>query len=196
MEELSAERVYAHRAKPIAPPMVLRLSDELIIGERGSRKEPILLSKLARIRLRYAPRNTALHAFRCEARAIDGRGVVFDNISWTSLMQNERLDADYRAFVLDLVTRAAKANPKLQLEAGVGRFHYRLMQISGIAILVGLIATGVAAAIGKSLPLAGLAAALVIYLGYWLREFLTRNKPRSFEASAVPEGVLPTPESA
>lgn len=187
---------YAHRPKPLAGAMILRLAQDRIIGERGAKQQAILLSKLARIRLRYSPRNTSRLAFTCEVTAIDGRGVSFDNISWKSLMEAERLDEDYRRFVKALVVRAADACPDTRLEAGVSLFRYRLIQISGFTVLAGLVGSAIAAAIGKSLIVAGFAAALVIYIGHWLREFLTRNRPRAFTADAIPEEVLPAASRA
>jgi hypothetical protein len=191
MENPATELTYAHRPKPLAGAMKLRLTDDQIIGERGAKQQAIVLSKLARIRLRYSPRNTSRHAFTCEITAIDGRGLSFDNISWKSLMETERLDKDYRTFVQALVAHAARANPDVHLEAGVTPFRYRLVQISGAFLLAGLAGSALVAGLNKSLIVAGFAIALGVYLGVWLKDFITRNRPRKFTASTVPESVLP-----
>ncbi|MCA1999731.1 MAG: hypothetical protein LDL25_08075 [Hyphomicrobiales bacterium] len=184
---------YAHRGKPYSAETQLTLDTGSLIAERGRSRQVFALDRIERIRLAFTPRNTARLAFTCEVRAADGRSVRFDNLSWKSLIETERLDRDFRTFVLALAARARAANPATRLEAGVTRLRHRLMLVFGAGLVLALIAAAVIAA-GKGSALVMLfAIGLAAYLGFWLRDFLIRNRPRSFTPEVPPEGVLPAP---
>ncbi|OYU46920.1 MAG: hypothetical protein CFE31_19210 [Rhizobiales bacterium PAR1] len=197
---------YTHRAKPYSSEIVLRLGRQLLEVEKGKSKQSYPLDKLERIRLSYAPRNVSRLTFVCEIRARDGHSVTINNLDWKSLIQVEKVDPAYRAFVQTLVTRTAALNPNIQLAAGCGMIRYRLTQAVGFGVTAALIVAAFyyggligdfKAAEGEANQhagrlLAGGSVALAIYLGLWLKTFLTRNRLRSFAAQAIPESVLPT----
>ena len=123
--------------------------------------------------------------------ATDGQSVRFDNLDWKSLIAVERENAAFRAFVTALVTRAKAANRKVILEAGCNRLRYRFTQVIGFGLIGALGLTGLYAAGQAQVVVAGGAFALAVYLFIWLREFLGRNRPRPFEAEAIPDNLLP-----
>ena len=198
--------LYTHRAKPYSSEIVLCLGKRELQVEKGKSKQSYPLDKLERIRLSYAPRNISRLTFVCDIRARDGNSVTINNLDWKSLIQVEKVDPGYRAFVDALVTRAATLNPKIQLEAGCGIVRYRLTQAIGFGVIGALIIAacyyggllgnfkGVEEPANEHAGklLAGGSVALAVYLGLWLKTFLTRNRPRSFTAQAIPESVLPS----
>lgn len=203
--ETEPDIFYAHRAKPYSSEIVLRLGKRELQVEKGKSKQTYPLDKLERIRLSYAPRNVSRLTFVCDIRARDGHSVTINNLDWKSLIQVEKVDPAYRAFVAALVKRTAVLNPKIQLEAGCGIVRYRLTQTVGFGVIGALIvsafyyggllgdfkaAEGAANEQAGKL-LAGGSIALAIYLGLWLKTFLTRNRPRDFTAQAIPDSVLP-----
>ncbi len=191
MENQPKEMIYAHSPKPFAGALFLRLTGDQLIVERGTRSNTLLLAGLESIRLRYSPRNTARLAFTCDIRAKDGRKARFDNISWKSLLETERLNTEFRGFVQELVARAARANPHLRLERGVAPLRYWLMVGTGTLLVAGLIGTIAVALWQATYMVALFAAAMTAYLAHWLWDFLTRNRPGRFTPEAVPEAVLP-----
>jgi hypothetical protein len=203
MDQPVASLHYSHRPKPYSNELELELTERAVIAERGRSKQTYPLDKMERIQLDFDPRNTAKLVFRCQIRVRDGNSVTFDSLSWKSLIQTERQDESYTAFVKALVTRAAKASPGMALVAGISPLRYRLMQaVGGI-----LIAAMIAAALYFTLfphPLAGsvnylyavLSMVFAFFAGSWLRDFLMRNHPRHFTADAIPVSVLPPRKAA
>lgn len=187
---------YSHRAKPFSSELELELTEQELIAVKGRSRQVFPLGSIEYIRLEYSPRNVARLVFRCSVRATDGRSVTFDNLNWLSLIQTERRDADYTAFVTAL---AERATPTARREAGAVPIRFHLVQIIGwltIALLFGsagyflLRPDGFGSFVSRVYALIG-----VIFGGYltiWHLEFLKRNRPRPFKAGAVPAEVLPS----
>lgn len=184
---------YMHRPKPYSAELVLSLDGAHFTAERGKSRQTFPLGAIERVRLSFTPRNTARLAFTCMVRSKDGRSVTFDNLSWKSLIETERLDRDYRGFIAELIARAAAANGAIILEAGISPFRHRMMMIFGAAMMIALAVAAYVGAREGSLLVLAFAAGLAAYLGFWLRSYLGRNRPRRFGAKALPDGVLPDP---
>ncbi len=101
----------------------------------------------------------------------------FDNLSWISLVQTEKLDAGFRRFVLELIARAEAANPEIKLECGIAPIRYRLMQGAGFGLLAALaISAGFAGTRGSTLVRAGRAGSVDLFRLLAL-QLLGRNRP-------------------
>ncbi|HRE21157.1 MAG TPA: hypothetical protein PKW21_09015 [Rhabdaerophilum sp.] len=186
---------YSHRAKPFSSELELELTGRELIAAKGRSRQVFPLAAIERIRLEYSPRNVARLVFRCSVRATDGRSVTFDNLNWLSLIQTERRDADYKAFVTAL---AQRATPSARRDAGPVLLRYRLVQIVGwltITLLLGsagyflLRPEGFGTFVSRVYAVIG--ALFGGYLVIWHLEYLKRNRPRPFTAGAVPAEVLP-----
>lgn len=210
--------LYEQRPKPYSHALELRLDRAALRGERGKSNQSFPLAAIEKITLTYTPRNVARHTFRCDVQAKDGRSVRFENISWRSLIEAERLNAGYNQVVRALIDRASRANPKLILQGGITPFRYWFMLIVGVALTGALIGTviyalGADAALPnleKSIPientifrifgrwsnlLALFSSGLAAYIALWLREYLTRNRPRTFRPEAIPDALMPENEN-
>lgn len=188
---------FSHRAKPFSSELELEITARELIAVKGRSRQVFPLASIERIRLEYSPRNVARMVFRCFVRATDGRSVTFDNLNWLSLIQTERRDAEYAAFVEALAARAA---PTARLEAGTTPLRYHLVQVVGwltIALLFGSTAyfllrpEGFGASVSRIYALIG--AVFGAYLVVWHLEYLKRNRPRPFRAGALPPEILPPP---
>jgi hypothetical protein len=100
-------------------------------------------------------------------------------------------DGDYRAFIIELHRRMAKAGSKAGLTGGLGRGTYAaaivLLAFLGIGmagLLVRAIATGQFAGV---LFLLGFAA----LFGWQIGGFIGRNRPVSYKFDDIPEALLP-----
>lgn len=184
-------RRYAHRPKPFAAELELTLTPHHLTAERGKSRQIIPLAGIERITLTFSPRNIARLAFTCHIRATDGRSIKFDTISWKSLTDVERQDEAYRAFIIALITRARAVNPAMVLHAGLAPWRFQAMLVMGILLGLAMAGAGLNAAMKGNMPIALFGFGLAAYLGWWLRDFLTRNRPTPFSAEVIPPGVLP-----
>lgn len=196
MEESRHDYLFSQRSKPFSAPMELRLTESSLVADRGRAHQTYPLKAIERIRLYFSPRNSARDTFVCEVRAKDGSALRFDNLSWRSLVQVERLDAEFRRFALELIARTAAENPSLVVQTGIAPLRYRLMQGAGFVLLAALLfSAAYAASNGSGLVALG-CLGLSAYFGFWLRTFLVRNRPGTVPADAVPERVLPSAVNA
>ncbi|MFY8155338.1 MAG: hypothetical protein ACOVLI_00575 [Rhabdaerophilum sp.] len=183
--------LYSHRPKPFAAELELELTAYELIATRGRSIQRFPLTGIERVTLRFSPRNTAHRAFACTVRATDGKSVTFDSLSWKSLIETEKQNNDYARFVTALCERAEGARPQVELLAGVPPWKFWGMLIVGLGILAGLVAVAIYSSIDRSWFAAGLAVALFAYLSFWMRDYLTRNRPARFRSGAMPSLVLP-----
>lgn len=182
---------YFQRAKPYSAELEMTVTETRLISERGKSRQDMPLSGIERIRLRFTPKNSVFRAFTCDVRATDGRSVTFQNVSFKSLIETERMDDTYSRFIQTLIQRAAAANPALELHAGLSKFRYIGMVILGAIMLSALLACVVYAFMKGNTLVALMAVGLVAYLAFWLKEYATRNRPRRFQSSNIPPDVLP-----
>ncbi|MCU0817698.1 MAG: hypothetical protein MUF11_00130 [Beijerinckiaceae bacterium] len=183
--------LYSHRPKPFAAELELELTAHELIATRGRSIQRFPLTAIERVVLRFSPRNTAHRAFACTVRATDGKSVTFDSLSWKSLIETEKQNDSYARFVTTLCERAERARAEVELVAGVPPWKFWGMLVAGIGTLAGLLAIAGYSVSDKSWFAAGLAVALFGYLGFWMRDYLTRNRPARFRSGAMPSLVLP-----
>jgi hypothetical protein len=182
---------YFQRPKPYAAELELTLTASQFIAERGKSRHEMPYYGIERIRLRFTPKNSVFRAFTCDVRAKDGRSVRFDNVSWKSLIETERMDDTYNRFISALIARASKANPEIELHAGMTTFRHTGMVVIGAGMLVALAGCVVYAAMQGNTVVALMALGLTGYLAFWMKEFATRNRPRTFTPDTIPTDVLP-----
>ena len=187
----AADIAYAYKASMMGAPLEFRLTPTALEWSRGSARGRTPYDRIRRIRLGFRPMTMQNYRFVAEIWREDGPKLQISSTSWKSLVEHERLDAAYRAFVTELCRRTGAANPKTAFDAGSPAIIYWL---------------GVAIFIGASLALAGLtmralqveawggAAFIAAFLGFFLWQagaFFHRNRPGAFRSDAVPPAVLP-----
>lgn len=183
--------LYSHRAKPYSAELELELTASELIATRGRSVQRFPLNAIERISLEFSPRNTAHHAFACSVRATDGKSVSFNSLSWKSLIETEKQNGDYTRFISTLCERVEAANPRIELHAGVSAFKHKGMLVMGVVMLLALAASAIYAFTSQSKLVGGVALFMFAYLGWWMRDYLTRNRPARFRAGAIPPSVLP-----
>ena len=193
---------YKHRPKPFGQEASFALgADRLSVGH-GRRKAEFAYRDIAMLRLTYAPTNIASDGYRGKLTARGGRSVGFTNLSWRSMAEMERHHDAYRAFVAALAEHIARANPEADFSAGLAPWRFRTM--CGLAAATGaaLAAATLFALYHRIWPstawpaglaslMAGMAGFTLLYLIYWMRRYLGRNRPASFRPEAIPQRVLP-----
>ena len=182
---------YAQRQKPFSGALELILDANGLTASKGRSTLTIPFAEIEKIVLTFTPRNTSFRTFTCKVHATNRRKLRFDSLSWKSLIETDKLDPEFRQFVAALAERSAASNPKLQLHAGFSPLRHKLMLFLGVILGGGLIACTVYAAIKGAAMVGLLSFGVTGYLIWWLREVLTRNRPRDFTPDSLPDGVLP-----
>ena len=190
-ETLPAADRYEHRPRPFSNPLTLTLKGTELVAERGARTLAYALADVESLRLSFKPANTARLGFLCTLTMRDKRSLVFSNLDWRSMVENARQDPEYTAFVQALVAGIARSNPKAALLAGVPGWRRHLFMAGMAVLLPALLAGALYFLRHGSWPLGALTLGLALWLGLYARDFLTRNRPQTFRAGAIPPQVLP-----
>jgi hypothetical protein len=186
-----APLVYQHRAKPYAPEAIFTLKDDRLAIVQGVRRGDFPYRDIALVRLTYRPRNTTNEGYVAKLYRGDRKTAALSNLSWKSLVDLERQDADYARFVRELIARIVAANPSVALEAGMPRLQYGVTSVVAALSMLALLIVAYQAVRHGGWPTAFLTAGLGAYFGWWSWRYLGRNRPRRFTAGALPPDVMP-----
>jgi hypothetical protein len=187
----AAHHLYEHRPKPFSNALMLDLGPATLLAERGNSKQEFRLDGIEQLRLSYRPANTARLGFACKLRARDGKTMVFSNLTWRSMVETGRQDEDYDRFTRELVARIGRASPRVRMIAGAPVWQYRLFFAAFLLLAPMLLASAGYFALGGSWAIGVMTLGLAAWLGFYAREYLVRNRPRSFSAGAIPPEVMP-----
>jgi hypothetical protein len=182
---------YAYKPSLVGAPFEFRLAHDALEWSKGSATSRTPYDRIRRIRLGFRPQTMQNHRFLAEVWTVDGPKLQIASTSWKSLVEQERFDEGYRAFVTELCRRTGAAGGQTLFQAGSAAILYWL---------------GVIVFVGASLALAGLviralqqaawggAAFIAGFLAFFLWQagaFFRRNRPGVFRSDAVPDAVLP-----
>jgi hypothetical protein len=183
---------YAYKSSLIGAPFEFRLAPDALEWSKGPSKGCVPYGRIRRVRLGYRPMTMQNYRFLTEIWPAGGPKLMVASTSWKSLVEHQRLDGPYRAFVTELCRRIDAAGGQTLFQSGSPPIVYWL---------------GVMVFVGASLALAGLivralqieawsgAAFIAAFLGFFLWQagtFFRRNRPATFRPDAVPESVLPS----
>ncbi|TMJ05727.1 MAG: hypothetical protein E6G97_02175 [Alphaproteobacteria bacterium] len=131
------------------------------------------------------------YRFLAEIWTADGPKLQIASTSWKSLVEHERFDAAYRAFVTELCRRIGAAGGPALFQAGSpGVFYW-----PGVLVFAGA-SLAIAALIVRALQAeawsgAAFIATFLVFFLWQAGAFFHRNRPGTFPPNAVPEPVLP-----
>jgi len=182
---------YTYKASLLGAPWRFRLAPDALDWEVGARHGRIPYGDIRRVRLSFRPVNMQTYRFLAEIWPASGSKITIASSSWRSMFDQERQDADYSAFVLELHRRLAAAGAATAFDSG----SPPLLYWPGLAIFAG-VALALAALTVLALRHASWAGGAVIggllLLFLWqASSFFKRNRPGTYRAEAVPRALLP-----
>lgn len=188
----SDAHVYAYKPSLFRAPLEFSLTPAALDYTTGSQTGRVALRDVRRIRFSFRPTSVQSSRFLTEIWPAQGGKLQIASTSRRTMMDATRHDEAYAAFVRDLATRVAAANPTVELEAGTAPLVYW----PGLAVFVAL-ALAIAILAVRALQVEQWAGAAVVG-GFWLLflwqigTFFRRNRPRRLIGD-IPADVLPTP---
>jgi hypothetical protein len=182
---------YTHRAKPYGAGAVFEMYADHLVITQGPMEDTAFFKDITTIRLSYRPKNSTNEGYRMQLYRTTGRTLSVTNLSFKNLVSVDRQDAPYRNFVGALVPAIAKANPAVELVAGLPRLLHITTVLAGGAAALALALVSMSTGISGGIPLAALMAGATVYFGWWTWRYLSKNRPRLFTVDAIPDDVLP-----
>jgi hypothetical protein len=187
----ASDPVYAYKPSLMGAPFEFRLTSDALEWRRGTSTGRAPYARIRRIRLGFRPMTMQNYRFLTEAWTAGGPKLQIASTSWKSLVEHERFDAAYRAFVTELCRRVGAAGGQTLFQTGSPAMLYWL----GLLVFVGA-SLALAALIVRALQVDAWSGAAFIaaFLAFFLWQagaFFHRNRPGIFPPNAVPEAVLP-----
>jgi hypothetical protein len=182
---------YAFKASLIGPAHRFELTDAGLSWQIGGRSGLWPYAEIAAIRLSYRPVSMQARRFRADLRLANGPRLIILSTSWQTAALMAPQDKDYRAFIIGLHARMAKADSRAELRGGLGRNAYA----AGVALLV-LVAILMAGLLIRALATGEFAGALFLVgfaalFGWQVGGFVRRNRPLTYGFAQIPERLLP-----
>jgi hypothetical protein len=182
---------YAYKASLIGSAHQFELTDEGLLWRvgRGSAVWPYV--EISAIRLSYRPVSMQQRRFRADIRRNNGARLPVLSTSWQTAALMAPQDQDYRAFIIALHVRMAKAGSRAELTGGLGPKTYAaalaLVALVGVMMLSLFVQALLVGLWGGVLFLIGFAALFTWQVGGFLR----RNRPLPYSFDHIPEALLP-----
>jgi hypothetical protein len=182
---------YAYRPSLLGAPCEFKLAGDGIDWSVGRNAGHIPFRTVRRLRMSYRPASMQSHRFMTELWADGAPKLEIRSSSWKSLVEQERLDKPYAAFVSELHRRIALAAPPARYDQG----SHPLTYWPGLFAFVG-VALGLALLIVRALQAGTIGGAafvgtfLVLFL--WQGgNFFRRNRPGRYRPEAPPAELMP-----
>jgi hypothetical protein len=198
VSRMSAELEHAQEGSAYRyRPSLLGAAWEFTLGERGidwsaGRKSGhIPYGKVRRLRLSFRPVSMQSYRFSTELWAEDGTRLQIASSSWKTMMEQERLDRPYSAFVRELHRRLADAGAPVRYERGKSPWQFwpGFTVFAGVAVGLTILFVRALQADAK-----GGAAFIGIFtlLFFWQGgNFLRRNRPGLYAPGSPPAELMP-----
>ena len=182
---------YAYRFSLLGAAWEFKLTGDGIDWAAGRKAGHIPFRSVRRLRMSYRPASMQSHRFMTELWAEGAPKLKILSSSWKSMVEQERKDKSYAAFVAELHRRIALAAPPARFEQG----SHPLLYWPGLLVFVA-VALGFAVLIARALQAGAMSGAafvggfLVLFL--WQGgNFFRRNRPGLYRPEALPAELMP-----
>jgi hypothetical protein len=183
--------VYAYRPSLMGAARQFKLANDGIEWTAGRHSGRIAYRDVRRLRMSFRPANMQTQRFLTEVWADGEPTLKISSSSWKSVVEQERLDKPYSAFVGELHRRLIRAAAPARFEQGSNPLLYWL----GLAVFVGVVC-GLGLLVVRGLQAEALSGAAFIaaFMALCLWQggvFFQRNRPGFYHPEAPPAAVMP-----
>ncbi len=182
---------YSYRPSLLGAAWEFTLTGDSLAWSVGSRSGRVALRNIRRVRMSYRPANLQTHRFITEIWADNAPKLQIVSSSWKSLVEQERLDRPYSAFVGELHARIVRAGATPRYEQGGNPLTYWPGLVAFAGVAVGLLLLVVRA---LQIDAKGGAAFIGVFFLLFVWQggnFFRRNRPGTYRPDAPPAILLP-----
>jgi len=187
----SGEFSYVYKSSLMGAPLEFHLAPDTLEWRKGGIAGRTPYGSVRRIRLSFRPMTMQNYRFVTEVWPESGPKLQIASTSWKSLVEHQRLDAEYRAFVSELSRRVGAAGGNTAFDTGSPAFLYWPGVIVFIGAALAIAALAVRALSEQAWGGAAFVAAFFALFLYQAGNFFRRNRPGTFSPDAVPSLLLP-----
>jgi len=182
---------YRYRPSLMGAPSEFRLTDDSLDWSVGRRSGCVPLRDIRRLRMSYRPATMQSHRFVTEVWADGAPKLKIVSSSWKSMVEQERLDRPYSAFVNELHRRIARAGAAPLFERGNNPLIYWPGLIVFTATALGLVLLMLRVLFDGAFGGAGLIGAFFVLFLWQCGNIFRRNWPGRYRPDALPAVLMP-----
>jgi hypothetical protein len=182
---------YGFKPSMMSGPHVFRLAPDVLHWEVGRYSGRVPYASIRRIRLSYRPVSLATHRFIAEIWSDVAPKLTVASTSWKSLVEQQRNDAHYTAFVRALNRRIATSGGAPLFRAGAVPLLYWPGAVLCAGLGLGFPWIIVRALQAGALGAAALIGLLMLLFAWQMGNIFWRNRPRAYSPLDIPSDVLP-----
>jgi hypothetical protein len=186
-----ASTAYTYRPSLLGTPWAFELTEHGIDWTAGNRSGHVAFRAIRRVRMSYRPANMQSYRFVTEIWADGAPKLQIVSSSWKSMVEQERLDDAYSAFVAGLHRRIAASGAPVRFEQGSNAIKYWVGLAVITALTVGLCVLIVRALQANAMGGAAFIAAFLALVLWQSLNFLRRNRPGVYRPDALPPTLMP-----
>ncbi len=182
---------YAYRPNLVGGGWTFQLAPHALVWNVGGHSGQVFYDRIRHIRLSYRPMTMQSRRFVTELWPHQGPKLTIASASWRSMIEMDRQDEPYRAFITELHRRVAEAGGSTVFTTG----SPPLLYWPGLAVMIPASVMIAGMAIGTLFERAwGTAAIIGGFLAFFLWQvgtFFWRNRPSAYRPDTLPERVMP-----
>ena len=187
----ASDPTYAFKPSLIGAMAEFTLKADAMDWHIGRRSGRLRYDRVLAVRLSYRPVTMQSHRFVTEIWSHDNPKIQIVSVSWRSIMEQERLDKAYSAFVTELHRRVAAANTTARFSTGLPAATYWVGIVIFGAVLIATAALFVRAMGSVQWAATAVVGIFFLVFAYQLGNYFYRNRPGRYRADAIPTDVLP-----
>ena len=192
-EEDGHDPFYSFKPALLGAPWELRLRPHGLEWTVGYHSGRVAYDRIRRLRLSFRPVTMQSYRFLTEIWSDANPRITIASTSWKSIVEQERQDAAYRAFVAELHRRIAAAPARARFETGSPVIIYWLGAVVCAAAALALVVLTLRALQMREWAGAALVGGFMVLFAWQIGTFFWRNLPGSYRPDALPAQVLPRP---
>lgn len=190
-DDMREGETYSYRPSLLGAAWEFKLGARGIEWSAGAKSGRIPYDKVRHIRMSYRPMSMQSYRFSTEVWGADGTRLTIVSSSWKSMVEQQRQDRPYAAFVRELHRRIVEAGAQVRCEQGKPSWIYWPGVTVFAATLFGLAVLILRALQAQALGGAAFIAAFLLVFLWQAGNFFRLNRPRSYRADALPADLIP-----
>ncbi|MEP7030766.1 MAG: hypothetical protein ABI830_07520 [Pseudolabrys sp.] len=183
--------VYTYRPSLLGSPWVFTLEPDTLTWACGNRTGRVGYGAIRRLRMTYRPANMQSHRFITEIWAAGAPKLQLVSSSWKSMVEQERLDKPYAAFVTQLHARLAQAGGQIEFLQGSNPVLYWIGLVVFTGVSLSMAALVARAVQGGAMGGAAFISFFMLLFVWQGGNFFRRNRPGHYRPDALPELLMP-----
>ena len=191
MTEALQDLHYDYKPALLGAAWQFRLRSDALEWQLGRRAGRLPYERVARVRLSFRPVTMQTYRFIAEIWPEEGPKLQIASTSWRSILEQERKDRTYAAFLAELHRRIAAAGGRADFVTGSPPFLYW----PGLVVFA-VAALAMAALTVRAIQVQAWEATAIVggFFALFLWQvggFFRRNRPGTYQPNALPPDLIP-----